>query len=338
MEKEYYTLEEAERRFGLSFENFKYLIQESQITPVFYLENQQYIVGSWHKGIGFVGHASVFYKGLVHLHHDTQLALINKGRVRALEFGLIKRQNMQHIDVSYPFRTPTPNTFLHSWEPLDKQALLERPLGARLFPKEGINLLELVGSLVEGIADISQKAKETDIVEKADGFEITPNSNLKPESEKFDIKDQNQLLKTTDILVLHQDLVRLGIIKEQPVPLSQELGQEQAQIENKAIETKPDELPAPETPKKRSNQLTELLERILLANPKISAKEAWRVLEDEVSKDLDERTYDTDGILKDVSHSEIAWQSRYGNSSITKLSTFDSSVSRAKKRIGLVKS
>lgn len=259
-----------------------------------------------------------------------QLTLINKGRARALEFGLIKRKNMQHIDVSYPFRTPTPNTFMHSWEPLDKQELLERPLGARLFPKEGINLLELVGSLYKGIADISQKAKEAGIVEKADGFETIPRS----ESEKFDIKDQNQLLKTADILVLHQDLVRLGIIKEQPAPLSLEQEQKQAQIESKSAETKLDELPPPETPKKRSNQLTDLLERILLANPKISAKEAWRVLEDEVSRDLDERTFDIDGILKDVSHSEIAWQSRYGNSSITKLSTFDGLVSRVRKRLG----
>lgn len=325
MEKEYYTLEEAERRFGLRFEDIKYLIQESKITPVFYLENQRYIVGSWYKGIGFVGHASVFYKGLVHLHHDTQLALIKKGRVRALEFGIIKRLDIQDIDNTYPFKTPTPNTFMHSWEPLDKQALQERPFGARLFPKEGINLFELVGSLVEGIADLSQKAKEAGKLENADKVEI----DAKSESEKFDIKDQNQLLKTADILVLHQDLVRLGVIKEQPVIIHQE----QARIESKSAETKANGLPQLEIPKKRSNQFTELLERILLANPKISAKGAWRVLEDEVSKDPDERFYDVDTILKDVSNTEIAWQSRYGNSSITKLSTFDAAVSRVRKRL-----
>ncbi len=119
-------------------------------------------------------------------------------------------------------------------------------------------------------------------------------------------------------------MARLGIIKEQPASLSHK--QEQ-------IESKPIEIPPPETPKKRSNQLTELFEKILLTNPKTSAKEARRILEDEVSIDLDERTFDTDGILMDVSHSEIAWKSRYGNSSVTKLSTFDGAVSRVRKRL-----
>ena len=89
----------------------------------------------------------------------------------------------------------------------------------------------------------------------------------------------------------------------------------------------------PPKKKTRSNQLTELLERIVSANPTISAKEAWRVIETEVELETDERLYDIDAILKDVTNSEIAWQSRYGNSSITKLSTFDAAISRVRKRL-----
>lgn len=179
--------------------------------------------------------------------------------------------------------------------------------------------------MIEGVAEVSQKAKEYSALEKKGSITFEPKSDF----EKFEIKDQNQLLKTTDILILHQDLVRLGFVKQEPKTISSA----PILIEAKSAENEAQKLPDPTNPKKRSNQLTELLERILIANPKISAKAAWRVLEDEVSKDIDERLYDVDAILKDVSNTEIAWQSRYGNSSITKLSTFDGAVSRVRKRI-----
>lgn len=330
MEKEYYRLNEVKSRFGLSFEDIKYLVQESKITPVFYLQNQQYIVGSWFKSKGFVAHAKVFYKGLVYLNHDAQLTLLNKGRVRALEFGLVKPQNMQNISTTYPLRTPTPNTFMYSWEPLTEQELLQRPLGARLLPNESVDWFELVNSLVEGVAEASQKAKEYSSFDEAGNITFEP----LPASDKFNIKDQNQLLKAADILILRQELIRLEIIKgEAPQAIQHQAQIEASPSESKETENKPPKITAPDAPKKRSNQLTELLERVLADNPTISAKETWRVLEEEVSKELDERLFDTDGILMDVSHSEIAWKSRYGNLSSTKLTTFDAAVSRVRKRL-----
>lgn len=322
MEKEYYTLEEAERRFELGFEDIKYLVQKSKITPVFYLEAERYVIGTWENGLGFIGHAVASYKGLVYLSHDVQLTLINEGRVRALEFGVGNKLALYNVDIRYPFKTPAPNAFVCEWEPCEYDELVKRPICARLVPKEGASILDVVGGLVESLVEASQNLdkKRPRILENSS----KQRDSLITEQPELEIKDRNHLFKQDDILILHQDLVHLGVIKKLPESITQG-----------KIENKPDELSSPELPKKRSNQLTELLERLLMANPKVSAKEAWRTLEEEVSKDLDERTYDTDGILMDVSHSEIAWKSRYGNSSVTKLSTFDGALSRVRKRLNV---
>ena len=371
MEKEYYTLDEAQRLFNLSFDDVVYLIQQAKITPIFYVEPAQYVIGTWEHGSRFVGHGVAWHKGLLCLSHNDQLTLIRKGRVRALEFGIGNINDCYNWDIRYPFKTVTPNEFVAEWQPLSQKEAKLKPACARLVPKEEVPMLSIVGDIFESFAELSLKHQQRQLGNEQPAFK--PRDSKTDSEAELVIKDRNHLFKKEHILILRRDLEQQNIIPKantqqshiapantkplleaiQPaIETNSEPVTENTQVidaqysETRALTVSAEsELSATTTqsntegtaqpPKKqtRSNQLTELLERIVSANPTISAKQAWRVIETEVELETDERLYDIDGILKDVTNSEIAWQSRYGNSSITKLSTFDAAVSRVRKRL-----
>jgi len=373
MEKEYYTLDEAQRLFSLSLDDVVYLVQQAKITPVFYVEPAQYVVGTWEPGSRFIGHGVAWHKGLLYLSHNDQLTLIRKGRVRALEFGIGNVKAFYNWKTGYPFKTATPNEYVAEWQPLSQNEAALKPVCARLVPKEEVPVLSIVGELFESFAELSLKYQEGKLGNEKPVFQPSE-AKAKSEAELV-IKDRNHLFKLENMLILRRDLVQQQFIQQaathqstihqpiiqqsniEPLPGAAQtttastagnttvnaVQQTKKPALTVSVESEPDSserqptihtIRLQQTEKKtRSNQLTELLERIVADNPKISAKQAWRVLETEVALDIDERIYDTDAILKDVSNTEIAWQSRYGNSSVTKLSTFDAAVSRVRKRL-----
>ena len=82
---------------------------------------------------------------------------------------------------------------------------------------------------------------------------------------------------------------------------------------------------------KRENELHTLIERIVMENPRITAKETWRMIE--VDWDRDEPIFDLDGILMVVDSTSLRWKSRYGKTQTFKFTSLDSALSRIKKKI-----
>ena len=153
-------------------------------------------------------------------------------------------------------------------------------------------------------------------------------SFFKKQKELKDILSSPYLeIKKEELCASHAQLVELGIVL-------QEKSTEDVKV--LAKNSLPTDVKL-EKPVKRSSQLTMLIERIVLAKPNMKAIEVWRQLRVEVQMDVLDREYDTEGILKDMTPSELLWDSRYGHSPSVQKTSFDSKVSRIKKNLGLNK-
>lgn len=79
IEKEYYRIEELEKRFDISFSDLQYLVENEQIDVAFLLsEPRRFIIGGWRKDQGFIGYSKVIYQGLVKVHQIEQLNVLSK--------------------------------------------------------------------------------------------------------------------------------------------------------------------------------------------------------------------------------------------------------------------
>ena len=117
IQKEYYRFDELEKRFDLSFSDLLYLVENSKIDLAFHIEQNQFVIGGWLKDKGFVGYATIFYRGLVKVSHSEQLSLLSKNKVNCKTFSLINKENIINHNLDYPFETQPPHSFLFDWRP-----------------------------------------------------------------------------------------------------------------------------------------------------------------------------------------------------------------------------
>ena len=79
----------------------------------------------------------------------------------------------------------------------------------------------------------------------------------------------------------------------------------------------------------RENQLHTLIERIVRANPNITAREAWRLIQHDA--EADQPFYDHEGILSVVDDDCIEWSSHHGNEDSLNRKSFTTRLSKIKK-------
>jgi len=285
IEKEYYRIDELERRFSLSFSDLRYLVESSKIDLVFYLEQSKFVTYGLSKARKDIGYSTVFYRGLVKVSKLKQHELISKGEINCTRFSLLNREMVSEPDLNYPFESSLPNKFLHNWKPKTLEQITWDTIPAKLFPQEQEHSIrELKGAFNDALSMLSDKEP----------------AKQKPESKFMALLPQKEFysvgtsLKSSDICVLHSDLVRLNII-----PSSEE------HIIEKSEPNKPS------TPKAMSvfkNDFEELLARILRADAMLPAKIIFRILAEESQLEEDERQYDIKNILLDEVDGVLVWK------------------------------
>lgn len=288
IEKEYYRLDELEKRFNLSFSDVLYLVENSKLELIFRLDKKEYIIGGWRKEKGFIGFAKASYQGFVRISKNNQLALLSEKEVSCDHLWLTEKEKIQNWVTEYPFQLAFPNTFLYMWQPKEQHEIEWQSIPAKLLPIEKEYVYR---TLINGM-------------DKA--FKMIIPSYEKPEDNEKELDEKlpkvqldSQLidLKLADACLLHNDLVKVGVT--QPISLTSEISSKNIQ-------------PSTAPNKSRSDDFNELLLRLVEAEPELTAKGYWRNLERELDDLQEYRVFDKHNLLVEISATHINWKDRNG--------------------------
>lgn len=304
IEKEYYRLDELEKRFDLSFSDVLYLVENSKLDLAFRLTGNKFIIGGWAKGNGFIGYATVKYSGFASITQKEQLTLLSNHKTNCKYFWLLNKDKIVSANYDYPFESKTPNAFLHTWQPKQPSDISWDKIPAKLFPKEQEHTLHsFKNAMTKTFKALGAEQSKPNEYEKEFDARI-PKVQFYSDGINFGL---------TDICILHTDLVKAGITNKlevviPPIPTSSQLNQ---------------------TPKTRTDDFHDLLIRLVDAEPELTAKEYWRLLENEAEDIEGFRVFDKYNLLIEVSGNHIKWQDR--NKKIRKSISFSSFSNRLTK-------
>ncbi|MEQ5805829.1 hypothetical protein J3369_00270 [Alteromonas sp. NFXS44] len=141
-----------------------------------------------------------------------------------------------------------------------------------------------------------------------------PDSNRSADA--LSIRKGSELAHLTHAVIQHRHLVEAGLLNA-----SKSHSETNKPIPQKGLNGQ------------RISDLHHLLSVILQSDPKISTKHCEVLLREEVSRNKDERDYDSIGILIDISDSELVWESKRGNRQTFKLSSLGATLSSIRKRL-----
>lgn len=307
MKGPWYTLEEATQKLGLSRSELIYLIAEKEVLPTVHTKARSFLLFR-HNNNGWTGRASCQYRGHLVLHHNNIMKLMDNEELY-LNTGsclLLEQNGILSWSSSYPFAKPLPHDPLTEWIPTDQDNIKLPQLLATPLPKEAET----------GLSAINRGLKA---YKKAEGLnDLTQTSHL-----FMDSKPLLSLLFKENSLFIPDNL---------RIPAS-EINRYQ-QIKSALTTRGPKDQKRIEPVKERENQLHTLIERIVIDQPKVSAKKAWRLIENDC--ELDEPLFDHDGILMRVDDKCIEWRSRHGREQSLKYRSFCTQLGKIKKQITLV--
>jgi len=307
--KEYYRLSELERHFGISEEDIHYLAEKDEIRLSLFCNKAKFVIGGWVKdkckNTKFCGYSIVNYQGAIELSPIEYQNLKTSGKLSAIYATLQQKDKIQHVSKEYPFQVNTPNLVIEEWRPKQIEQISWKLIPAMFLPYERENLekqaLDFLGLFVgmKTVADIKKSKQQKEMV-------------LNHSERKF---------LTDDIRILHDTALEAVRILT---------GQKTKTTQQPALNNKLDkEL----VKKERNNDLHDLLKRIIVKKPSFSAKQIWAAIEMDFAIDEGEREFDEYNILRDVSASEILWESRYANGGTLKFSSLSVTVSNIRKKI-----
>ena len=291
IEKEYYRLDELEKRFDLSFSDVLYLVENSKLDLAFRLADNKFIIGGWAKGSGFIGYASVKYSGFASITQKDQLTLLSKHETNCKYFWLLNKDKIVSANYDYPFESKTPNAFLHTWQPKQPSDINWDKIPAKLFPKEQEHTLHsFKNAMTNTFKALGAEQSKPSEYEKEFDAKI-------PKVQFYSVGINFEL---ADICILHSELVKAGIaeskknipkeITQSPLPLA---------VPNQTLKT-------------RSDDFYDLLIRLVGAEPELTAKGYWRNLERELDDLQEYRVFDKHNLLVEISATHINWKDRSG--------------------------
>jgi len=284
-----YTLAEAMEKLELNQSDLKHEVHTGNLKAVVYIAGRSILLFSAREE-GWIGHGSCTYRGHMLVHSDTILKLLDAETVTfATSRGrLLDNSGVSNWQTAYPFKSPTPHGPLNRWLDGDLDRLPFSHMAATFYPTEHDSIHKVVGDLMESFSQ-GFGAK----IDQADLDKLNPNNAAN--DQKLDFK-KNSGIEPKDLRIPKSEIERFtGKLKTQ----------QQADKALEAIKTV-----TQKKPQQRENQLHNLIQLILTEEPKISAKRAWAVIENDASSD--EPVFDKDGILLNVDADCIEWQSRHG--------------------------
>ncbi len=291
IEKEYYRLDELDKRFNLSFSDVLYLVENSKLDLAFRLNNNKFIIGGWTKENKFIGYALVQYSGFAKITLQNQIKLLSKQKANCNYFWLLDQDKITDASYDYPFESKTPNAFLYTWQPKVPSEISWEKIPAKLFPKEQEHIMRTFKNAISNtFKTLNKEQTEPSEYEKEIDAKIP----------KVQFYSQGIDFVLNDICILHSELIKAGIIT---VP---------EQTSTEVLPPLTSNYLPNQKPKTRSDDFNELLFRLVEAEPELTAKSYWRTLECELDDLQEYRVFDKHNLLVEITATHISWKDRIG--------------------------
>ena len=116
IEKEYYRLEELKKRFHLTENDVRYLVEKKLVKACFSIRKTKFVVDGW-DGDSRIGYAHINYQGLIALPDAEVDSLIANGKITPLNYLLSLGGAIQLVETDYPLGMARPKTFEEAWKP-----------------------------------------------------------------------------------------------------------------------------------------------------------------------------------------------------------------------------
>lgn len=149
-EQAYYRLDELPA-MGITEGKLRYLLEQQQVTPTFFMHNERFIVGGYLNN-KFVGFAVADYSGLVTIHKQLIPELLTKGKVSVKQVLLLQKERIRVVATEYPFQVNMPNTYIDSWQQTDLNKLDWQAYPALSMPSENVGVLHQFVDMLQGFS------------------------------------------------------------------------------------------------------------------------------------------------------------------------------------------
>jgi hypothetical protein len=147
-EQAYYRLDELQA-MGITEGKLRYLIEQEQVTPEFFMHNERFIIGGY-LGNKFIGFAVADYSGLATIHKQLIPELLTKGKVSVKQLLLLQKERIRVIATAYPFQVTMPNRYIESWQSTDLSKLDWQVYPALFMPTENVGVLYQIADMLRG--------------------------------------------------------------------------------------------------------------------------------------------------------------------------------------------
>ena len=295
----WYTLNEASKILGILRSDLIHIIESKNLTPVTFTSERPLLLLSRGEDGHWVGQASCRYRGHLQM-HPNEIQQLTDGKPVSVKstMAILETKGVSKWNPNYPFKKSMPIPPLAAWHPTDIHPDTVKSLYAIPFPRESIP----VNSALHRMTNSIQKMLAEDNPAKKYDFE----PSFKEEDTRL-LFDQNNLFHPEDIRIPKSEIeLYLSGSADKTTKKSNDASDE------------------------KENQLHTLLSRIVNKNPQIKSKEAWSILEHDY--DADEPEFDTDGIIRSITPTEIEWVSRHGNTNYLKFSSFAPTLSKIRRK------
>lgn len=286
--KKYYRLAELKESFGFSLSDINYLVAESNVQFCLYCKTSEVVIGGWREG-KFIAFGKADYSGLILINATEQTELFEKNKLSITQGKLLQKDKLLGYNQCYPFNVVTPNTVIEEWKarPLDEIEWLQLPF--RFYPEERKSNIKMFEGLVEQLGAIAE-IKNT----KTYSHETFPNPLITVKKELF-------------FHWKHFNLDDVCILSDEVKKAQQFMSITESSVNNTTpIELAPSELK--QEIKTRTDDFNDLLIEIIKAKPKKTAKEYWRIIEEESSELEGCRIFDKNNLIRSISENDaIEW-------------------------------
>jgi hypothetical protein len=265
-EQAYYRLDEL-LAMGITEGKLRYLIEQDQVTPVFFTHPERFILGGYLKN-KFLGYAVAEYSGLMAINKSLIPELLTKGKVQSKHFQLLQKDRISIISNRYPYQVPLPNIYLESWQKYDLSRLDWEYYPAITMPTETTSFLHRLMDMFKPYGDSPQ----------------TENSELSRFAKDIPLLElvvQNRELRFFEICLGAADVSRISAPKNTQKPT------------------------LPSTKETTVREIDVLIMKVISASPNLRPAEIWEVLKTDVERN--DRIFDINEILEEVGDFEMVW-------------------------------
>lgn len=306
VERKYYTPSEAAQVAKIPESDIIHFIETNQL-PVYLLSGRrQYVVATSDGGGDLVARGTVWFGGLLSVHHTWIKSLLEHGEITLNKWGrLVHANDFQHYSPHLPYKSGSLPEALDSWQPTEWKQLAPESLRLLPFPEEMPNGWHSLNKML-------------DTIQKAQGIAPTGDSEeLNIPEYKFDF-NKNGKFELKDLRILTSDLNKLVHPKS-----SEDTASKNSEKEIKLSWCER---------KKHPIKIDKVIERLFLFNLDKSGPQLWQLLMVDTESDAPE--YDLEGVILEIDAKSLDWETSKDTTRPLSRKSFLNKISDLKKFYG----